>query len=134
MLGNAICSADDYFMHDGKYIYDVEKARDAHMWCQRKCRKFMQISAERIIISNTNISEKQFQPYVEMANEFGYRIFSIIVENRHGSSSIHDVPEAIIKRMEYYFEIKIWKQKIMLSNSLMRRILRIKNRLFKFFT
>ena len=50
----AICCADDYFIHKGKYLWKPQKISKAHEWCQRKCKRFMEVGAERIVISNTN--------------------------------------------------------------------------------
>jgi hypothetical protein len=37
----------------------------------------------------------------------GDRVFSIIVENRHGGINIHNCPPETIERMESRFEIKL---------------------------
>jgi predicted kinase len=47
------------------------------------------------------------KPYIDLANQYGYTIFTIIVENRHGNSSVHDVPEETMKKMKDRFEIKL---------------------------
>ncbi|HPC09524.1 MAG TPA: AAA family ATPase [archaeon] len=105
LIGKAICSADDYFMHNGEYCWDKEKIYDAHAWCIKKCERFMKINALKIIIANTNTTTKEMQPYIELANIYGYDIFTIIVENRHKGKNIHDVPEETIEKMKNRFEI-----------------------------
>jgi hypothetical protein len=47
------------------------------------------------------------QPYYDLAKKYGYTVFSIIVENRHGSTSIHNVPEGSIDQMRRRFDIKL---------------------------
>lgn len=37
---------------------------------------------ETIVVSNTFTQEWEMIPYFEMANKYGYMVFSIIVENR----------------------------------------------------
>lgn len=102
MLGTkAICSSDDYlYTRDGKYIWSPERVRAAHKWCQRKCLKYMGINADRIVIDNTNTSEKEFKPYEDMAKVFGYKIIYFIVENRHNGVNIHNVPLDVISNMK----------------------------------
>jgi hypothetical protein len=45
------------------------------------------------------------QPYYELAEKYGYQVYSLIVENRHGSTSIHSVPDDTLDKMEKRFEI-----------------------------
>jgi hypothetical protein len=45
-------------------------------------------------------SEKELAPYIELAQKYGYQIISLIVENRHGNKSVHDVPDETLDRME----------------------------------
>jgi hypothetical protein len=53
-----------------------------------------------VVVSNTLTSEKELKPYIELAEKYGYQIVSLIVENRHGNKSIHDVPDETLERME----------------------------------
>ena len=108
MLGTkAICCADDYFEHRGEYIWHPDKIGAAHEWCQRKCGRFMQKGIERIVIANTSTTEKEMQPYVDLAKRFGYKIFYIVVENRHGGTNEHGVPQAALDKMKNRFEISL---------------------------
>jgi hypothetical protein len=47
------------------------------------------------------------EPYFVMAKKYGYKVFSIVIENRHGGSNEHGVPEDKIKIMKERFEIKL---------------------------
>lgn len=49
----------------------------------------------KIIVSNTTTTEKELKPYIDLAEEYGYKVVSLIVENRHGNDSIHNVPQEI---------------------------------------
>jgi hypothetical protein len=46
-------------------------------------------------------------PYYDMGKEFGYTIFSLIVENRHGGKNIHGVPDDKLEVMKNRFELKL---------------------------
>jgi len=107
MLGRAVCCADDWYMRDGIYKWDYKNIGDAHDWCQRKCRRFMKKQIERIIVANTNITERSMTPYFTLARQFGYKVFTIIVENRHGNVSIHNVPDETLENMRSKFDIKL---------------------------
>ena len=103
----AICSADDYFMRDGKYKWYGHMLPTAHAWCIRKCRRFMKKQAPRIVIDNTAVKARDLVPYNDLARQFGYMVHTIIVENRHGGVNSHDVPEEAIDRLREKFDVKL---------------------------
>jgi len=107
LFGRAICCADDYFTYGDKYLWKPEKVGTAHEWCQRKCRRFMDKSIERVIVANTTTTEKELQPYLDLSEKFGYRVYSIIVETRHNGKNSHNVPEATLDKMRARFSIKL---------------------------
>ena len=67
----------------------------------------MKKGVDRIMVSNTSITERAMRPYFDMAEDFGYQVFTVIVENRHGSTNIHNVPEENLENMEKRFSIKL---------------------------
>jgi hypothetical protein len=46
-------------------------------------------------------------PYFDLAEKHGYRVYSLIVENRHGGVNEHGVPEDKLEIMKNRFEIKL---------------------------
>jgi predicted kinase len=100
LLGRAICCADDWYIHKDNYKWDAKYLKNAHDWCQRKCERFMQKDVSPIIIANTNITENLMQPYISMAEEFGYVTYFIVIENRHGNKNSHNVPDETIEKMK----------------------------------
>lgn len=103
----AVCCADDYFVHNGNYVWNKINIEDAHNWCQRKCRRFMEKQVNKIIIANTCISEWELFPYQQLAKQFEYKCFVLIVENRHNGINVHNCPETVIEKMKKRFEIKL---------------------------
>lgn len=88
-----VCSADEYFVNEnGEYKFDRQKIGHAHNYCRNKFENALNLNAELIVISNTNCSEKEIQPYIDRAREANYSIISLVIENRHGSENIHGVP------------------------------------------
>jgi hypothetical protein len=45
--------------------------------------------------------------YFELAKQYGYQVFTIIVENRHGGVNQHGVPTDKIQQMKDRFEVKL---------------------------
>lgn len=100
MLGSdgywPVCEADQYhYTEDGVYNWKAENIQAAHEWCQDQVLEFMEYGFRKIIVSNTSTSEKELKPYLNLADEYGYRVISLVVENRHGNDSIHSVPQEI---------------------------------------
>lgn len=103
-----IFEADQYFYDsDGNYKWDRNKLHKAHQWCQNQVEKQMGMGTDRIVVSNTTTTEKELKPYLELADKYDYQVHTVIVENRHGGESIHDVPEEAIEKMKNRFNIKL---------------------------
>jgi hypothetical protein len=47
------------------------------------------------------------QPYFDLAEKYGYRVHTMIVENRHGGINEHGVPEDKLEQMKNRFEISL---------------------------
>lgn len=110
MLGkDAIhCEADQYFVNaDGVYKFDPAGLADAHEECRQQCFEAMRDSTELVIVSNTFTMEWEMEIYIRFAEDFGYRVFSLIVENRHGGTNVHDCPEDKVEMMRNRFQIKL---------------------------
>lgn len=95
-----VCEADKYFMKDGVYDWKPEEIGTAHMWCQSLCEFYMKAGHEKVVVSNTSTRERDLSPYYEMAEKYGYVVFSLVVENRHGGTDTHSVPDEVKERME----------------------------------
>jgi predicted kinase len=103
----AICSADDYFLINGEYKWSHWKLDAAHRWCERKCEKFMKVGAESIVIANTSVLLKDFKYYIDLAEKYDYKVFSVIIENRHDGVNSHNVGNDVIEKMRKKFEIQL---------------------------
>ena len=113
MFSNNVFEADQYFMDSyGNYNFDVTKLHAAHMDCQKRVEELMQISETtqyggEIVVSNTATTEKELEPYLELARKYEYKVVSLIVENRHGGKSVHGVPDDKLEQMKNRFSIKL---------------------------
>ena len=99
--------ADMYFVDgDGNYKFDVTSLRDAHAWCQEEV-EFLMKYEHKVVVSNTFTQEWEMLPYYDLAKKYGYRVHSLIVENRHGGVNEHGVPEDKLEIMKKRFEMKL---------------------------
>lgn len=97
---NVICCADDYFMHNGEYLWDDEKIGSAHKWCQSLFLENLKDETEIIVVANTNTRLSDVNLYRNLAIEHGYMVFVLTVENHHQGKNVHNVPDEVIDKME----------------------------------
>lgn len=112
-LGGSHFETDKYFLNEqGNYNFDGSKLKEAHQWCQDLVSEAMLLNHttgynETIVVSNTFTQEWEMKPYMDMAKNWRYMVFSIIVENRHGGVNQHGVPDEKLQQMNDRFEIKL---------------------------
>jgi len=96
-------ATDDYFTdRDGNYKFDGSKIVENHAKCLNAVDFNMNDDSgyEIIIVHNTFTEELHMKPYFDLAAKHGWRVHTIIVENRHGSASTHDVPQHSVDKMK----------------------------------
>jgi len=110
----AICEADKFFYDkEGNYNFDASKLKQAHEWCRQEVERRMVENSitpqyyPEIVVSNTFTQEWEMEPYFKLAEQYGYRVFSIIVENRHDGKNVHGVPDEKLEQMKQRFQIKL---------------------------
>jgi predicted kinase len=107
-LGGVHFEADMYFVDEnGVYNFDPTKIKMAHNWCMIQTQKAMVDEEPNIVVSNTFTQEWEMETYFKLANENGYQVYSIIVENRHGGKNTHGVPDDKLQIMKDRFQIKL---------------------------
>jgi hypothetical protein len=115
----SVAYAADDWMHDcvdvtsdhsscGEYEFSPSMLTKCHELCQESVRKALGDFGPRlVIVHNTFTQDWEMEPYIRMAELFdpcGYEpydveLFTIVMENRHDSCSIHNVPEEAMDRM-----------------------------------
>lgn len=109
--GNPVFSADMFFetYEDGGLIYkfDGSKLKEAHGNCRRLTDQAMLGGVSDIYVTNTFTQEWEMGDYYDLAETYGYTVFSMIVENRHNGENIHGVPPERVQEMKDRFSIKL---------------------------
>jgi len=105
-----IISTDDFFMVDGEYQFDANSLIENHLKCTAKAEQSMHCAVvdnakHTLIIHNTFTKDWEMQPYLVLADKYKYMVHTLIVENRHGSESIHDVPKTAVDAQRERFEV-----------------------------
>jgi len=97
MPGWVTVCADDYFTDaQGNYNFDASKLYAAHSACQKK---FMDHLNDKeilgIVVANTNTKKRDFSFYENAAKQRNATFISLVLENRHGNTDVHGVPETV---------------------------------------
>jgi energy-coupling factor transporter ATP-binding protein EcfA2 len=106
-IGGEHVEADQYFMVQGQYQFQPEKLKQAHEWCRNQVQDWMFLNVPLIVVSNTFTQEWEMEPYFQLGEKFGYRVSSVIVENRHFGQNSHGVPADKLDAMRKRFEIML---------------------------
>ena len=100
-----IRSTDEFWGEN--YNFNAALLGRAHEWNQDRVKREMVAGTSTIIVDNTNIKKSAVEPYVEMANQFGYTVqfvrVSVPVDVAVGRNAMRPkhrrVPEEVIRRM-----------------------------------
>lgn len=85
-------AADDYhYDEEGNYNWKAENMSKAHQWCKEVVEKKLEAGLN-VVVHNTNTSEKEIKPYLDLADKYKRNVVSLVVENRHGNTDVHNVP------------------------------------------
>lgn len=101
--------SDQWFINpeNGNYEFNIDDLGRAHLFCKQRTEYEMQNLCPTIVVSNTFTTESEMRPYFELAEKYGYQVTTMIVENRHGNSSVHNVPDETIEKMRNRFTVKL---------------------------
>jgi predicted kinase len=101
-------SADDHMVDEqGNYAFDRDKLYHAHMSCQAEVNNSMVVGFDLIVVHNTSTTEKELKPYLILAAQHDYKVVSLVVENRHGGTNVHGVPEETLVAMKNRFTVSL---------------------------
>lgn len=73
-MGGCVFSADSYLMKNGKYVWSEKRSCWAHNENRWAVRQAMRNKTPLIIVDNTHITVREMNPYIRMANRYGYDV------------------------------------------------------------
>lgn len=84
--------ADQFFIREGRYVYERELVPLAHEWCREQVRESLR-AGRRVVVSNTFVSLAELEPYLRMRPD------ALILEASGPWQNVHDVPESTLARL-----------------------------------
>ena len=106
--GGKIVEADKFAYNDqGVYDWKFEELSSYHRKAMAEFDSHIENSESMIIVSNVSARWQDFKYYFNKAKESGYKVTTLVVENRNETNSIHGVPEDTLNNMREKFQIKL---------------------------
>ena len=106
--GDLVIAADDFMIDEkGEYVFDASRLQEVHDKCAKKVYEAMERGVARIFVHNTMTEQWEVESWYALAKQHGYRVFSIVVENRHRGASSHGAPAETMEAMRNRFEIEL---------------------------
>lgn len=92
-----------YTCLDGSYKFDPALLGKAHKWCQLNVEQAMIAGYETIVVSNTSMTLKELNPYLEMAEMYNYRKEIVHTPMPWDADilferNVHNVPMEVLKK------------------------------------
>lgn len=78
LKGATVCSADKYFEKSGEYVFNPDDLLRAHRECLEDCQRAVSQGKKLVVIDNTNLTDKEREPYEKLAEEYGYNIKYVV--------------------------------------------------------
>lgn len=95
--------ADMYFIDDdGEYRFVPSRIKAAHNWCRCHAARYMSIGGP-VIVSNTFTQRWEMEPYIHLAEQYGYTVQ--IIECKANFGNIHGVPDDVVRKMKNRWEV-----------------------------
>ena len=101
-----VFSTDDYFMKDGKYIFNPREIPTAHEWNRKRVEQALIQGIGPIVVDNTNTELWEAKPYANLAQRYGHEVKFVESEapwrfdaDELAKRNVHGVPKASIDKM-----------------------------------
>lgn len=108
MTENSFEFSADGFMYANGQEFDPARLAECHKKCQDAVRAVLsENSNATVFVHNTFTQTWEMEPYFQIAGETDTLVHTIIVENRHGNNSVHDVPDGTMSRMRQRFDVSL---------------------------
>ncbi|XP_037082444.1 2',3'-cyclic-nucleotide 3'-phosphodiesterase-like [Pollicipes pollicipes] len=109
-----LCSADDFFMKDGRYEFERDQLPAAHEACQRRAERACCEQRAHLVVDNTNVRDWEWRPYARLALRHQYVLLLVEPDTpwrrdpaRLVQMNSHAVPEEDIRRKLKSLQISI---------------------------
>jgi predicted kinase len=94
------------YTEEGDYIWTESRMAYAYRQCLRETEETM-AEGDPVVVSNVFPTSKSLKNYNKLAEQYGYQVTYIVVENRRGGVNVHDVPQDALDGMRSAFQVSL---------------------------
>ncbi|MCK6649760.1 MAG: ATP-binding protein [Bacteroidia bacterium] len=104
-----VFSIDSYFTdpETGVYDFKFEENHIAYKKCEENTEKALKDGLNKVFVDNTFTIEWEMEPYFVLAQKYGYPIFVLTIENRHGNNNVHGISNEQLTKMASKYKVKL---------------------------
>lgn len=104
-----VLAIDDFFTDPVTLVYEFryEQNHLAYRQCELNTEQEMQVGKEKVFVANTFTMTWEMEPYFKLAKKYKYRMYVLTVENYHGNSNIHGIPEEHLQKMAAKYQVRL---------------------------
>jgi hypothetical protein len=95
------------FTPEGEYLWTEGRMAYAYRACKRDTKQAMIDRNEAVVVSNVFPTGRSMKNYIKLAEEYGYGVTYIVVENRRGGQNVHNVPDDVLVSMRNAFQVEL---------------------------
>lgn len=103
-----------HFEHDaylytpeGEYLWTEGRMAYAYRKCLSDTKLHLEYGKNHVVVSNVFPTSKSLKNYKKLAEQYGYDVTYIVVENRRGGMNIHNVPDEALAGMRASFQVEL---------------------------
>ena len=86
---------------NGEYNWNPANLKKAHKWCKDQTEKEL-ASGNNVVVSNTFTTQKEIQPYRELATKYDAKLEIIVATGDY--DNVHNVPLQTVQKMRNRWE------------------------------
>ncbi len=91
-----VVSSWDYYMQYGENKWNAQLKPHADKHCINQTETLMEAGSETIAVTSSFSSNRDIDVYYNLAKEYGYKVFCLVMDNRDIEEYKKDVPQEVI--------------------------------------
>ncbi len=92
---------------EGEYLWTEGRMAYAYRACKRDTEQKLSLDFPAVVVSNVFPTKRSMKNYVKLAEQYGYGVTYIVVENRRGGQNVHNVPDDVLINMRNAFQVEL---------------------------
>lgn len=97
-LCDNVVSCWDYYAQYGENKWNEKLKPHADEYCRTRTKRLIEDGINKIVVTNSFSKNEDLDEYYEMAKQYEYKVFCMIMDNRNIEEYKRDVPKDIVEQ------------------------------------